>query len=147
MVAVDLGSAAGREETRQERLAVADREAQVGQAALVAAARGVANDYRQNVDAEVIVIRPPHAAAEQEATIAAAQVEHQRRPPAKERLDVEAALGGQLFQRRLRPQGRIQDLAGDGNAELALDRAALLLRFHATSANAGNSGLAPCFIV
>ena len=40
---------------------------------------------------------------------------------------VERPLGGELFERRLRPEGRIEYLAGDRHAELALDPPAFLV--------------------
>ena len=47
----------------------------VAQAALVAAPRGVADDDGQDVEAEVVVVRPPDGTADQEAAIAAAEGE------------------------------------------------------------------------
>src|SRR5262249_53336244 len=38
--------------------------------------------------------------------------------------------GGEFLQGRLRPARRVKDLAGDGDAELALDLTAFLLRLH-----------------
>src|SRR5262249_32639443 len=73
------------------------------------------------------VVGPPDGAAEQEPPVAAAEVHDQRRGAAEERGEVERPLGGQLLEGRVGPQGRVEDLAGEGNAEPALDlaRAAL----------------------
>jgi hypothetical protein len=47
-----------------ETQGVAHRESEIAEAALVASSRGVANHYGQNVEAEVIVRRPPNRAAD-----------------------------------------------------------------------------------
>src|SRR5262249_26841935 len=104
--------------------------AQVREPALVAAPGRVANDHRQQIDAKVIVVGPPDGAADQEPPVAAAQVEDERRVPAEQGVEVEAAVGGGVLQCRLRPPGRIAGFAGDGHANLALDLPAFLLRLH-----------------
>src|SRR5207253_2675418 len=97
VVAVDFADAGRRDVPFEEALPVADGEAEVAQAALVAAARGVADDDRQHVDAEVVVVGAPDGALEEEAAIAAADVEDDRGPAAEEGRPVEAALGGELL--------------------------------------------------
>ena len=47
----------------------------------------------REIDADVIVVRPPDRAAEQEPAIAAADIEHHRRRAAKERFPGELSLG------------------------------------------------------
>ena len=78
MVAVDFGDAARLDVLREEAPAVADGEAQVVQAALVAAPGGVADDDGQHVDAEVVVVGAPDGTLEEEAAVAAAEVEDER---------------------------------------------------------------------
>ncbi len=141
VVAVDFGDAARLNVLRQEALPVADGEAEVAQAALVAAPRGVADDDRQHVNAQVVVIGPPDGALEKEAAVAAAQVEDDRGPAAEQRRPVEAALGGELLEGGLRPLRRVEDFAGDGDAELALDvTATLLLHEGIVPTGAGRDG-------
>src|SRR5262249_21937469 len=55
MIAVDLGGTVRRQVALKQAHSVGDGEADVAQAALVGATRGVADDDRQYVDAEVIV--------------------------------------------------------------------------------------------
>src|SRR5262249_50834320 len=72
VVAVDFGDA-GRLDVPFEQLVGADdREPEVGQAALVGPAGGVADDDGQDVHAEVVERGPPHGTAEQEVAVAAA---------------------------------------------------------------------------
>src|SRR5205085_2219468 len=83
--------------------------------------RGVANDDGQHVDPEVVERRAPDGAADEEAPVAAADIDDEGRGSAKEGGQVERPLGGELFERRLRPEGWIEYLAGDRHAERALD--------------------------
>src|SRR5205823_3541044 len=119
VVTVDLRHAAGRDVAVEEVARVADGEAEVRQAALVAAPRGVADDDGQDVEAEVVVVGPPHRATEQEPAVAAAEVEDDRGGAAEEGGPVERAVG-EALERGLRPALGVEDLPRDGDAELAL---------------------------
>jgi hypothetical protein len=92
VVAVDLGDAARRDVLLQKALPVADGEAEVVQAALVAAAGGIADDDRQHVDAVVVVVGTPDGALEEEAAVAADCLysDQRRGPPAVVGADVDA---------------------------------------------------------
>jgi len=76
MVTVDLGGTLWRQIALQEAHGVADGEADVAQAALIGPPRCVADDDRQNIDAEVVVVWPPYSAAEQKASVAATQIDN-----------------------------------------------------------------------
>ena len=138
VVAVDLGRGARLQESVHQPQAVHDGEADVRKAALVGPARGVADDDRKHVGAEVVVVGPPDGAAEEETAVAAADVHHQRRRAAEQGRQIERAVGRQLFEGGLRPSGGVEDFAGDRHAELALDAASRLLRLHALSLLTGN---------
>src|SRR5262245_36471602 len=91
VIAVNLGNSVRLNILAQESLGITDGEAQILQAALVAAARGIADDYGQDVDAEVIVVRSPDGAVNQVAPVATAQVEDERRCVAEKFSPVELA--------------------------------------------------------
>jgi hypothetical protein len=78
MITVNLGHAGRAQILDKKPLGIDDRKEKVCQAALVASARGVAEDDRLGVDAEMVKSRPPDGAAKQEAAIATAKVEDQR---------------------------------------------------------------------
>src|SRR5262249_50599830 len=78
VVAVELGHTAGREVLCQKALSVADGEAEVAEAALVAAPRGVADDDGEDIDAEVVVVASPDGALEEIAPVAAAEIDDER---------------------------------------------------------------------
>jgi hypothetical protein len=104
---------------------MAHGKAKVGQAALVATPGGVPDDYGQNVQAEMVVVRPPHRAADQKPAVAAAQVQDKRSLPAKDLLSVKPPIGGKIFKGCLRPLGRIEDFSRNGNPKFPFDAARL----------------------
>src|SRR5437867_1713297 len=103
MIAVDLGDAAQFDPACEEFARVGDGEAQVLESALVAAPRGVADDYRKDIDAYMIVRPPPHGAVQKETSISAAEVEDDRRASAKELFPVQPPLFGQSLEGCLGP--------------------------------------------
>ena len=121
VVAMDFRRGPGREQATHERLAVHDGEADVGQAALVGPARGVAKDERQDIDADVVVVGPPDGAADQEPAIAAAKVDDQGGGSAKEGGEVKGAWRRETFEGSLSPVSWVKNLACEGDTELALD--------------------------
>lgn len=78
MIAMDFGDRAGFDVIGEQFSAAADGELDVRQAPLVAAFAGVADDDRQRVEAEVVVIGPGNGAADEISAIAAADVEDDR---------------------------------------------------------------------
>src|SRR5258708_1878839 len=76
MIAVNLRHASGREVVVDKALPVAHRKSKIGNPALIAASRGITNDDRKHIDAQMIVVRPQTRAADQEAPVAAAEVEN-----------------------------------------------------------------------
>ena len=121
MIAVNFGGAVRRQVAFEQPHGIGDSKANVAQAALIAAARGIANDDRQNIDAEMIVIRSPDGAADQEAAIAAAEIDDQRRRAAEQSGQIERSLGRQLLEGGLRPLAGIENLTGDRHTKLAFD--------------------------
>ena len=65
-----------------------------------------------------------------DAKLDTSQIDDQRGSPPKQRGEVERPLLRQLLQGGLRPAGLVEDLAGEGHAELALDLPALAGLFH-----------------
>src|SRR5437763_1413217 len=127
---MDLGDAARLDPALEEFSTAGDRETEVDEAALVTAAGGVADDDGQDVHADVVVVRPPDGAADQEPAVAAAEVEDDRRPAAEELFPIQPPIGGKLLEGGLGPERRVEDFAGDGDAELALDAAAGVVGGH-----------------
>jgi hypothetical protein len=113
----------------QEPAGMANGKAQIGQSALVAAPRGIANHHRQDVQPQVIVVGPPDCAADQKSAIAATQVQNHRSHAAKDLLPIQAPLGREALERRLRPLRRLKDCSGNGNAEFPFYAASF---FHGT---------------
>ncbi len=127
MVAVDLGGTVRRQIAFQEADGIRDGEADVGQAALVGPPGGVADDDRQHINAEVIVVGPPDRTAQKESAVARAEIDHERGGAAEQCDEIERTLGREFLEGGLRPQGGIEDLACERHAELALDVPAFLL--------------------
>src|SRR5215813_7181976 len=100
--------------------AVADSKSQVGQATLVPAAGGVADDDRKDIDAEMIVIRPPDGTLQQITSVAAPQIDDEWSNSTEELFQVERSVG-QSLQRCAGPMGGVKDLSRDGHAEFALN--------------------------
>src|SRR5262245_41170443 len=141
MIAVDFADAVRFDPALQQLASAADGKANIGQAALVGALARIADDDRQRVDAQVVVVAPRPGAADEKAAIAAAQVKNDRRSAAEEIRPVEAALAGHFLECSLRPLRRVKDLAGEGDAELALDSARRIVHVSAASPAAGAAGL------
>src|SRR5581483_4225807 len=86
----------------------------------------VANHDRQNVDAQMIVIRSPHCAADQEAPVAATEIDDQRRRTAEQGGQIQRSLYRQFLEGGLRPLAGNEDLAGERYAEFAFDVSSFL---------------------
>src|SRR6516165_10573442 len=121
MIAVQFSDAGRLDITLQKLSRVLDGEAEIPQAALIAAPGGVANHHGQHVDADVIVIGSPDSAADQEPAVAATKIQNQRGTAPKDRWPVQRADVRQLLQCGLRPLLSRKDFAGDGDAELAFN--------------------------
>src|SRR5262249_16110463 len=115
VIAMNLGDGAGFDVFGKKFAAAADGELEVRQAALVAAAAGVANDDRERVDAEVVVAQPADGAGEHVPTVAAADIEDDGGVAAEERRPVDAAIGIAL-KGGLRPLLAGPDGAGEPHA-------------------------------
>ena len=70
----------------------------------------------------MVVVGPEQGATDQVAAIPAPEVQHHRGVAAEQLAPVQMALGGHFLQGGLRPPCRVEDIAGDGDAEFAFDR-------------------------
>jgi hypothetical protein len=61
---MDLGHGLRGYVTLKKLFGTANGKAQIRQAALIAPARGIANDYRENIETQVIVSGSPNGAAD-----------------------------------------------------------------------------------
>src|SRR5579862_6010924 len=77
VVTVQLAHAAASQVFSQQSEAVASGKAHVRQAALVGAARSVAQDQWQYVDTQMIALRSPDRAANQEAAVSATDIDYE----------------------------------------------------------------------
>src|SRR5260221_8826570 len=102
-----LAQAAGGDVSGDKRLGIDGREANIGETALIGPACGITQDERENVHADVVVARPPDGTADQESSVAAAEVYHQRGAAGKEGFRVQRAFGWELFEGGSRPAGGV----------------------------------------
>src|SRR5436190_20199658 len=102
VVAVDLGNTVRCCMALEKLMAATDGKANVAQSALVGPARRIADDYRKNVEPDMIVVGPPNGAVEEIAAVAAPKIEDDRRRAAKEGRVIERSFG-QTFEGRLGP--------------------------------------------
>ncbi len=115
MIEVDLRDAAGGDVGAHDRLGVLHGEADVVQAALVGPPGGVADDDREDVAGEVVVVRPAQGAEEGERPLPQPSSSTTGRLAAEERRPVERPVfGGQAFDRRAGPIRLGQDRPGIG---------------------------------
>src|SRR5882757_9092373 len=121
VVTVGFAKAGGRKVPGDKCLGVHGCEADVGEAALVGPPRGIPQDKRQNVHANVVVEWPPHGTTDQESPVAATEVYHQRDLASEEGFVVERAFGWELFEGGSRPASGVEYFACDGYAELAFN--------------------------
>ena len=122
VVEVDLLDARRRRVPLEEGLGVLDGEPGVMQAALIGPAGRVPDHHGQDVDGEMVAIRPAQGAQEREPAVAAAEVQDDRCLPAEDRRPVERPGPGQPLDRRPRPLRLREDSPGDRDAQLVFDR-------------------------
>ena len=118
VVHVDLGDRRGAHEPFQELVAAAHRKTDVGQSALIGPPRRIPNHHGQDVQSQMICLRPPQGTADHEPPVAAAEIQNERRPPTKESGPVQRPGVRELLEGRLGPLLRRQNHAGDRHAKL-----------------------------
>src|SRR5437660_1126180 len=108
MITMNLRHTRGPQIVRKESLSVAHREPKVLQPALVSPSGGVADDYRQHINAEMIVILSPNGAADQKASVAAAKIDNDGSSTPEELRQVKRSVGGKALECRLCPERGIE---------------------------------------
>lgn len=127
VVAVDFSDGCGRDVAFEEFASPRDAETDIGEAALVGAAGGVADDKGEDVDAEMVVLLAPEGAANEEASVAAAEVDDDGSGSAEEFIPVEMGFG-ELFESGLSPAGFVEDVSWERDAEFAFALGAVRVR-------------------
>ena len=84
MIAMDFANAVIAEKARDELLAIDGGKADIRQAAMIGPPRRIAQYERQKIDADVVPIGMRERAAEQEAAVAAPEIDDQRSGTAEE---------------------------------------------------------------
>jgi hypothetical protein len=120
VVDVELVDARGLGALEEEGDGVAPGVLQVREPALARAPRGVLDRGRDEVDPEVVVRRPRERAAEEEAPVAAAEVEDARGFAAEDRFPVERVARPRDRDARSRPARALCGAAGKRDAEVGL---------------------------
>src|SRR5262249_42142460 len=109
MVAVDLRERARPDVPPKQLSCINYRKPDVGQAALVGAASGIANYDGQDIDSQMVAVGAPDGAADQISAVAAAKVADDGCLAPEKPNPVDYSLGWQLLQASLGPKAALQD--------------------------------------